>query len=98
MGYYIYLLTIVVDRAAYEPYLPQHRHYLEQLTSSSKLVLSGPFADRRGGIVIVRAESEAQAHAIAEADPLVAHGVDSLELRRWRITGGDPLHIQLETG
>jgi len=98
MGYYVYLLTIVVERSVYEPYLPRHRRYLEQLDADGTLVLSGPFADRRGGMVVIRAGSDDQARRIAEADPLVAHGVDSYELRRWRVTGGDPLRLQLETG
>lgn len=98
MAYYIYVLTIVVDRSVYEPYLPEHRRYLELLEAEGKLVLSGPFADRRGGMVLICAGSEDEARAIAEGDPLVAHGVDSYELRRWRVTGGDPLRLKLETG
>lgn len=97
MNYYIYILTIVVERSAYEPYLPAHRAYLQQLDAAGTLVLSGPFTDRRGGMIVIRAASEADARAIAEADPLVLHGVDTYELRHWRITGGDPQRVQLES-
>lgn len=96
MSYYIYLLTIVVDRSQYEPFLPAHRAYLQQLDAAGTLVLSGPFSDRRGGMVLIRAESEEAARAIAEADPLVLHQVDRYELRHWRITGGDLGRLQLE--
>ncbi len=96
MNYYVYVLTIAVERSVYEVHLPAHRHYLEQLHADGTLVLSGPFTDRRGGMVLIRAPSEAAARAIAEADPLVKHGVDTYELRHWRITGGDPQRLQLE--
>lgn len=96
MNYYIYLLTIVVERNVYEPHLPAHLAYLQQLDAAGALVLSGPFADRKGGMVMIRAESETVARAIAEADPLVLQGVDRYELRQWRITGGalDRLHLE----
>lgn len=96
MNYYIYLLTIVVERAVYEPHLPAHGAYLQQLDANGTLVLSGPFADRKGGMVLIRAESEDAARAIAEADPLVLHGVDRYELRQWRITGGTLDRLVLE--
>lgn len=96
MNYYVYILTIVVDRSIYEPHLPAHRAYLEQLDAAGTLVLSGPFADRRGGMVLIRAASEADARAVADADPLVVAGVDTYELRQWRITGGDLQRLQLE--
>lgn len=96
MHFFVYILTIVVDRSVYEPQLPAHLAYLQQLADDGTLVLSGPFADRRGGMVLIRAESEEHARAIAEADPLVASGVDRYELRRWRITSGDPQRIALE--
>jgi hypothetical protein len=96
MNYYIYLLTIIVERSVYEPHLPAHGAYLQQLDAAGTLVLSGPFADRKGGMVMIRAESEAAAREIAEADPLVRAGVDRYELRQWRITGGAPDRLRLE--
>ncbi|HEX6291605.1 MAG TPA: YciI family protein [Herpetosiphonaceae bacterium] len=97
MNYYVYILTIIVERSAYEVHLPAHLDYLRQLDAAGTLVLSGPFTDRRGGMVMIRAESEAAARAVAEADPLVAQGVDTYELRGWRLTGGDLQRLQLET-
>lgn len=96
MNYYVYLLTIVVERSVYEPHLPAHMAYLHELNARGTLLLSGPFVDRRGGMVLIRAESEAAARAIAAADPLVVAGVDTFELRQWRITGGDAGRITLE--
>jgi uncharacterized protein len=90
---YMIKLTIVVDRAVYEPYLPAHLAYLKELKTRGVLLLSGPFADRTGGMVLISAASRAEAEATAEADPLVANGVDSYELREWLITDGRPEEI-----
>ncbi|MFL5805937.1 MAG: YciI family protein [Roseiflexaceae bacterium] len=91
-------LTIVVDRAAYEPYLPAHLAYLQELKARGVLLLSGPFADRTGGMVVIQAASRAEAEAIAQADPLVANQVDTYELREWLITEGQPEDIVVQRG
>jgi uncharacterized protein YciI len=90
---YMIKLTIVVDRAVYEPHLPAHLAYLQELKARGVLLLSGPFADRAGGMVLISAASRAEAETIAEADPLVANRVDSYELREWLITDGRPEEI-----
>jgi hypothetical protein len=87
---YIIKLTIIVDREAYEPHLPAHFAYLQDLKARGALLLSGPFADRSGGMVLIQAASREAAEAIARADPLVANKVDSYELREWLITDGRP--------
>ena len=96
MRYFVYLLRIVVDRATYEPHLPAHLAYLDHLDAAGSLVLSGPFGDRTGGMIMVRAASLEAARAIAEADPLVSAGVDVYNLHEWRLTGGNPSRIIIE--
>jgi uncharacterized protein len=95
---YIIKLTIIVDRIVYEPYLPAHLAYLQDLKGRGVLLLSGPFVDRTGGMVVIRAASRAEAEAIAQADPLVANQVDSYELREWLITAGQPEDILVQRG
>ncbi len=92
---FIILLKIVVDRATYEPYLPDHLAYLQTLKQQGTLLLSGPFTDRTGGMVMVRANSREDAEAIARADPLVQRGVDTCEVREWLITDGLPEQIEI---
>jgi uncharacterized protein YciI len=89
-------LTIIVDRALYEPHLPAHFAYLRELKARGALLLSGPFTDRTGGMVLVRADSREAAEALAQADPLVANGVDRYELREWLITDGKPEDIVVQ--
>lgn len=93
---FVIKLTIVVDRAIYEPYLPAHRDYLEELKARGVLLLSGPFTDRGGGMLLITATSRGEAEAIAQADPLVANRVDTYELREWLITEGRPEDIVVQ--
>jgi Uma2 family endonuclease/uncharacterized protein YciI len=85
---YIIKLTIVVDRETYEPHLIEHLAYLETLKQEGVLLLSGPFGDRTGGLLVVQASSRVEAERIARNDPLVKQGLDSYELREWTITDG----------
>ena len=95
---YMIKLTIVVDRALYEPHLPAHFAYLQDLKARGALLLSGPFADRTGGMLLIQAASREEAEAIAQADPLVANQVDRYELREWLITDGRPEDIAVRRG
>ncbi len=97
MRYFVYILRIVVERSVYEPHLPAHLEYLRTLDRQGNLVLSGPFTDRTGGMILLRAASLEEARAIAEADPLVVAGVDTYDLREWRLTGGDAARIAIES-
>jgi uncharacterized protein YciI len=66
------------------------------LTARGALLLSGHFTHRTGGLVLVRADSREAAEALAQADPLVANGVDCYELREWLITDGKPEDIVVQ--
>lgn len=97
MKTFVIKMTIQVDRAIYEPYLPEHLRYLKELKQRGVLLLSGPFRDRTGGMVMIRAESWDEAEAIAQADPFIRSGVDSYELHEWILTDGEPDNIVLTT-
>ncbi len=58
-----------------------HVHYLKELKIQGKLILCGPFKDYPGGIVIFYAEDIAEATSIAEADPFIASGCKTFEIR-----------------
>ena len=90
MHTYLVTLTIVVDRAVYEPHLVDHLAYLAQLKAAGNLLLSGPATDRQGGFVLLQADSLEHAHTLAAADPLVQRGLDRYEVREWHITNGEP--------
>ncbi len=96
MQTFVIMYTIVVDRATYEPYLAAHLEYLQTLKQRGVLLLSGPFTDRSGGMILICAASYDEAETIARNDPLVRSGVDRYQLHEWRLTDGDPQAIALQ--
>jgi uncharacterized protein YciI len=63
--------------------IPHHLAYLAKLRAAGKIELSGGFADGSGGAVIVRAESLAEAQAIAAADPISQWGTHTITIKEW---------------
>jgi len=65
---------------------PAHREYLVGLKEQGKLVISGPFADDRGGLLVYEAETPAQVEALIAEDPFARQGVFvSWEIRPWNV-------------
>jgi len=64
---------------------PKHREYLASLLEQGKLVLSGPFADDKGALIVYEAESEREVRDIIAADPYSgADAIADLQLREWK--------------
>ncbi|WP_242974010.1 YciI family protein [Anaerocolumna aminovalerica] len=64
-----------------EELIKSHVEHLKKLKSQGKLVLCGPFTDYPGGMVVFLAEDLAEAMNIAKADPFIASGCKSFEIR-----------------
>jgi uncharacterized protein len=76
-----------------KPLLPAHLEYMIELEKRGLLFASGPLSDGAGppngaGLTILRAASAAEARALAEADPFVAHGLRTFELKEWTLMEG----------
>jgi uncharacterized protein len=76
-----------------KPLLPAHLEYMIELEKRGLLFASGPLSDGAGppngaGLTILRAASAAKARALAEADPFVAHGLRTFELKEWTLMEG----------
>jgi uncharacterized protein len=82
------------DMTRMDELLEPHLRWAIAAERSGELFASGPFvADgvppgMPGGMSIVRAASEEEARTILAADPFVASGVFSIELRRWMLMEG----------
>ena len=62
--------------------IEDHVAHLRGLDDAGPPVLAGPFEGHpAGGIVVIRAASELEARAIAEADPFITQGFESCELQ-----------------
>lgn len=64
-----------------EKIVKSHVEHLRGLNSQGKLILCGPFTDYPGGLVIFSAEDIEEAAAIAKADPFIAEGYKTFEIR-----------------
>ena len=65
---------------------PAHRQYLTGLRDEGKLVISGPFADDAGGLLVYEAENAEQVESLIREDPFAKHGVFlSWEIRPWNV-------------
>ncbi len=74
------------DAATIAKARPAHREYLTGLIEQNKLVISGPFTDDRGGLLVYEAESVEQVEALIVADPFAQQGVFvSWEIRPWNV-------------
>ncbi|MDT8719222.1 hypothetical protein IAI10_21450 [Clostridium sp. 19966] len=76
---YVYLMKNI--KPLNDELIKSHVEHLKQLKRQGKLVLCGPFTDYPGGMVIFLAESFAEATNIAKADPFIASGCKSFEIR-----------------
>lgn len=76
---YVYLMNNI--KPLNEEIIKSHVEYLKELKGKGKLVLCGPFTDYPGGMVVLRAGDLAEATSIAQADPFIASGCKSFEIR-----------------
>ena len=63
--------------------LRPHGDYMHSLYSAGKLVMGGPFADDSGGLAIILAGDDEEAHKIMVEDPAVTGEVFAAELHPW---------------
>lgn len=61
----------------------EHSRYVEKLAKEKKLLVGGPFKDLSGAILIIQADSEAEARQIMENDPIVKDKVVKAEIHAW---------------
>jgi uncharacterized protein YciI len=54
---------------------PAHLEHLGPLAKAGRVPLAGPFTDGSGSLIVLEAESLADAWAIVARDPFVANGI-----------------------
>lgn len=90
-------LWVITTRPARGPgmqdVLPAHLDYQVAIEREGKLFGAGPIFEDGGdvptaGMIIVRAETEAEAREIADADPFHANGLRQYQVHRWLLNEG----------
>lgn len=79
-----------------ETIVKDHVAHLRELDRQGKLVLCGPFEDYPGGMVVFLAGDLAEAIRIASADPFVASGYKTFELRTLAVANADNNYLLTE--
>ncbi len=65
---------------------PSHREYLTGLQSRDKLVISGPFVDDTGGLLVYEGDSAQEVDKLVREDPFAINGIFlSWEIRPWNV-------------
>ena len=83
---YAAIAKFTPDKSTIAKARPAHRQYLSGLRDQGKLVISGPFADDAGGLLVYEAENPGQVEALIREDPYTKHGVFlSWEIRPWNV-------------
>ena len=90
---FVVLQEKVPDRATSTALIRDHVAYLRELERSGRLVLSGPFMDHAGGMLIIRARDKYEAMAIACVDPFVRSGVRNFDLRTLLLSSEENNHL-----
>ena len=54
---------------------PAHLVRMDALAAQGKVKLAGPFTDKTGSLIVIEADSLAEAEAFAQSDPYTTEGV-----------------------
>jgi uncharacterized protein len=90
---YVVLSTATASAEQVQASLPAHLDYMIDLEKKGLVFASGPFSDSQGnprgnGMTILRSKDADEARKIAEADPFVANGLRTFEIREWTVMEG----------
>ena len=68
---------------------PTHREYLRSLFDAGNLVMSGPWVDETGAMLIYEVADHAEAERLLDADPYRTAGVIAdARIKEWRVVLG----------
>jgi hypothetical protein len=81
------IIEYTTDKEKVQSIRPTHRQYLSSLLEQGKLVVSGPFLDDYGALIVYEAASAEEAETILKGDPFHASGV----FVRWTIRPWNPV-------
>lgn len=54
---------------------PAHLARMEELHARGRVILAGPMTDKTGSLIVIEADSLAEAQAFAQTDPYTVYGV-----------------------
>ncbi|MCM5705403.1 YciI family protein [Larsenimonas salina] len=79
----LFLVLLSRDQEVSHELITAHRDYLHTLKAQDRLMLAGPFKDIKGGAYVLKADTLADARALAEQDPLIDSGIATFVVHEW---------------
>ncbi len=80
---FVVTITYVKPIEEIEKSTEDHRAYLRKLKSAGKLVASGPFVPRMGGLLLLECESREQLDYVLRGDPFNLRGLAAYDIKQW---------------
>jgi uncharacterized protein YciI len=83
--WYLIQRRAIRPRAEWTVSLDQHLVWMKQQHDAGRILLSGPTADRKLGMYVIRAGSKEEAEAVAASDPYTKAGFCAFDLLEWEV-------------
>ncbi|MCC6575619.1 MAG: hypothetical protein IT462_17705 [Planctomycetes bacterium] len=80
---FVVTITYVAPIEDIEKSTEDHRAYLRKLKTAGRLVASGPFVPRNGGMLLIDAESREQLDYLLRGDPFNQRTLATYEIKQW---------------
>ena len=77
---YLILLNYVRPPEEVAEHVEEHHAYLRRAYASGRFIVSGPRVPATGGVILARAASEEDAHAMIRDDPFSQRGIAEYQL------------------
>lgn len=81
----LYVMLMESRRQLEMGVIQRHVEHLKELDAAGKLFLCGPFREEGGGMVILKVPSYEQADTLAKADPYIAEGYKTYQLKTLQV-------------
>jgi len=83
--WYLIQRRAIRPRAEWTVSLDQHLVWMKQQHDAGQILFSGPTADRKLGMYVIRAGSKEDAEGIAASDPYTNAGFCAFDLLEWEV-------------
>jgi uncharacterized protein YciI len=83
--WYLVLRRPIKPREEWQVTLDEHLVWMKRQHETGTILFSGPTADRKFGVYVIRAGSREDAEKIASSDPYTAAGLCAFDMLEWEV-------------
>lgn len=85
MPWFVKIETGIVPKNIFDQYIPEHKAYVRHLIELGHEAKTGYWGELGGGMLLFKADSQAEAEMIIAQDPLVKNNCVKYQLHQWCI-------------